>query len=118
VADGVRTTDRAPFLMDWAGNLAVYYSLSGGGGIRFAGNYQSGYLDTLGDTPMLDQGWQDFLTFDLTARVPITDRLLIKAQARNLTNANRVAVFGEDMRYRQADLEFGQSFYLSLIFKL
>jgi outer membrane receptor protein involved in Fe transport len=104
--------------MNWTGNLAVYYTLPKGGEIRLAGNYESGYLDTIGDTPDLDEGWRPFLTLDLSVRHQVTDHLLLKAMVRNLTNANRIAVFGKDLRYRLSDLEFGQSFYLDLIFKL
>lgn len=115
---GLRTVDRQVGQMDWAGNLALFYSLPRGGEVRVAGNYQGEYVTALGDDASTDSGWRPFVTWDVSVRHRITDRMIVKVQARNLTDENRTEVFGDGLRYRHGDLEFGRSFYLNLIYKL
>lgn len=112
------TLDRQIYQMDWAANLALYYTLPRGGEVRLAGNYQGEYIGALGADPSLNTGWRPLLTWDLSVRHRLTDHLIVKGQIRNLTNENRTEVFGDRLQHRLSELEYGQSFYVDLIYKL
>lgn len=112
------TANRLPFQSDWLANAAVFYALPRGGEARIAVNYQSEYVDDFGAQSWLREGWADYLTWDLMIRHQVTDRLLIKFQARNIGDANRIGLLGRDFEFKRRELEFGRSFYLHLICKL
>jgi iron complex outermembrane receptor protein len=118
IEDKVTSLDWMPLQGNWSANAAIFYALPRGGELRLAANYQSEYVETVGSSPWLNEGWGDFLTMDLTLRYNLTDRFIVKAQARNLTNANRDGQLGADLEYRRTELEFGRSFYLNFVFKL
>lgn len=109
------TADRLPFQSEWLANAAVFYALPRGGEARVAVNYQGEYVDDFGAQPWLREGWDDYVTWDLMVRQPIAGGLLIKVQARNFTDANRVGLLGENLEFKRRDLEFGRSFYVHLI---
>lgn len=116
--DGRRLSlDRLPFQSDWLANAAVFVTLPRRGEARLAVNHQSRFVGSFGAQPWLNEGWDDLTTWDFTIRQPLTDALLIKFQARNLGDANRIGLLGADLEFQRRDLEFGRSFYLHLIRK-
>lgn len=83
-----REEEDLPFFdqSDLVYNLVPYYQYSGLE-LRFAMNYQSGYLYGVGDEAFLDEYDDERFTIDLTASYQLLDgQIRLNAYARNLTN--------------------------------
>jgi TonB-dependent receptor len=104
--------------MKWAGNAALFYNVADKGEVRVAYNYQSKYIDTLGDDPWLDIGYGAYDTVDVTVRYDLSEHWRVQAEARNLLNNNRTRLIGPDLRYTRADIEYGNLFFLRLIYTM
>lgn len=115
--DTVRA-NRQPSQSDWLANAAVFYSLPGGGEIRLAANYQGEYVQDFGAQAWLTEGWKEYLTFDLSVRHNLTKNIVVKFQARNFTDANRIGLIGDQLQYQRRELEFGRSFYFNFIYRM
>lgn len=91
-------------------NVEAFYK-RGPMSLQLFGNYQSRTLTSLGATPALDNYVQPYLNFDVDARYPVTKRLSVFFQGRNVTRENQIATEGKP-RSRFVELQYFGSSYL------
>lgn len=111
------SVDRLMDQSDWLANAALFYRLPGDGEVRLAYNYQGANLTTLGTSPWLHRGTDDYDTFDLTVRHRLNDAFMVKFEARNLGNEKRNLAVGQDLEWWRAEGESGRSLYVHLIYR-
>ncbi|WOK37493.1 TonB-dependent receptor [Sphingomonas sp. C3-2] len=109
--------DRLMFQREWMGNAALFYQLPNDGEIRVAYNYQSDYLDGIGETPWLNRGPQERGRLDMSARLRVADDWIVKLQAKNILNEKMYLGYTEDLGIRRGAIKTGPSFFLNIIYK-
>lgn len=102
---------------EWIGNAALFYKLPRGGEVRVAYSYGDGYFDGIGADPTLDRGPEARGQLDASARISIADAWIVKLQARNLLGEDVYLGYGENLRYRRAEMNKGTQFLVNLIFR-
>jgi outer membrane receptor protein involved in Fe transport len=118
VANGqVRHLDRLLFQRDWIANAALFYALPRGGELRLAYNYRSSYYDGIGEHPWQDRGPEASDGVGLTLRYRVARDWIVKLQALNLAGQGLRLGYGEDLRYRRAELTPTRSFFFNIVYK-
>lgn len=102
---------------EWIGNAALFYTMPRGGEVRVAYAYGDGYLDGIGADPTLDRGPEARGQLDASARFTIARDWIVKLQAKNLLGEDIYLGYGENLRYRRAEMNKGTQFFVNLIFK-
>lgn len=111
------TIDRLMFQREWMGNAALFYKLPNDGEVRVAYNYQSDYIDGVGENPWLDRGPQERGRLDMSARLRLGDDWIVKLQAKNILNEKMYLGYAEDLGIRRGAIKTGRSFFMNLIYK-
>ena len=118
IVDGeVRNIKQLMFQRKWMANAAVFYRFGKDNEVRFAYNYQDAYFDGIGASPWLNRGPKGNGQFSLTARIRVTDDVLIKLQAKNLLDEKMYLGTGESLEYNRGAIRTGRSFFFNLIYK-
>jgi TonB-dependent receptor len=117
VGGRVLEKDALLYQREWMGNAALFYKLPRGGEVRVAYAYGDGYLDGIGENPWLDRGPEARGQLDASARINIADDWIVKVQAKNILGEDVFLGYGEDLRYRRAEMNKGTQFFVNLIFK-
>lgn len=102
---------------EWIGNAALFYKLPKGGEVRVAYTYGDGYYDGIGADPTLDRGPEARGQLDASTRIAIGDKWIVKLQAKNLLGEDVFLGYGENLRYRRAEMNKGRQFFVNIIFK-
>lgn len=111
------TVDFLQFQSEWLGNAALFYNWNDRAEARIAYSLIGEYNDTVTSNEASRRGWQDFATWDFSARYDFNDNWRVKFDARNLTDENRVRVRGPGLGLLHEDVEFGRSFFLGVTYK-
>lgn len=109
--------DRLLYQRKWMANAALFYKLPAGGEVRVAYSYGDGYYDGIGASPWLHRGPEGRGSLDMTARIRLAEDWILKLQAKNLLHENVYLGYGEDLRFRRAEMNRGQQFFVNLIYK-
>ncbi len=102
---------------EWIGNAALFYKLPAGGEVRVAYSYGDGYYDGIGADATLDRGPEARGQLDASARVALARDWIVKFQAKNILGEDVFLGYGENLRYRRAEMNKGTQFFMNLIFK-
>lgn len=117
IGDTTLRIDRLLYQRKWMGNAALFYKLPNGGEIRAAYSYGDGYYDGIGANPWLHRGPEGRGSLDMTARVAVAEGFIVKFQAKNLLGEDVYLGYGEDLRYRRAEMNRGRQFLVNLIYR-
>jgi iron complex outermembrane recepter protein len=102
---------------EWIGNAALFYQLPRKGELRVAYTYGDGYYDGIGADATLDRGPEARGQLDASARIGIADQWIVKLQAKNILGDDIYLGYGQNLRYRRAELNRARQFFVNLIFK-
>lgn len=102
----------------WNANAAFSYEWANRAEVRLAYDYKDRYLSGLNaDRPWLNEGWKAYGQWDLTLRYRFGKQLHLDASVRNLGNAHRQHVRGENLELLHEDVDFGSSYWLGVTFR-
>lgn len=111
------TSDRLIEQSRWSGNASLFYNYNDVFEAQISYNYQGKYLDDLAPRPWERRAWDTFESVGINLRYSLSDQMIIKVKGRNLFNNNRVRVRGLELNDLDFGTEFGQQFFVSLIYK-
>jgi TonB-dependent receptor len=117
IGDTALHIDRLLYQREWMGNAALFYKLPAKGEVRVAYSYGDGYYDGIGASPWLHRGPEGRGSLDTTVRLTIADDWIVKFQAKNLLGEDVYLGYGEDLRYRRAEMNRGRQFFVNLIYR-
>lgn len=110
------TFDRLTEQSKLFGNASVFYNVKKFEA-RVSYNHWGGYYDSIPTAPQDSVGWADFETLDLSLRYDIDAHFKVKFKARNILGKNRVRTRGIGLSDLHEEVEFGNSFFLNLVYK-
>lgn len=109
--------DRLLYQRNWMANAAVFYKLPRDGEARLGYNWGAGYYDGIGASPWLHRGPEGRGQLDATLRYRVGGDWIVKLQAKNILNEDLYLGYGEDLRFRRAEMKKGRSFFLNIIYR-
>ena len=98
------------------GNASLFYNIKKFEA-RVSYNHWGGYYDSIPTAPRNSVGWNDYETLDFSLRYDIDRHFKVKFRARNLLGRNRVRVRGLGLGDLHEEVEFGNSYFLNLVYK-
>jgi len=111
-----RTLDQLPGQADFLANAAVFYE-RGPVRARLTYSHVGRFRNAVNaSTPAADQTTAAFNQLDAQARIKLTDRVEIIAEARNLTNAARLILTGPNQDIARDINRFGRQYWLGVTF--